>query len=57
MKVYKVNIKKSYGLFSLFSEPLRVKAFSATEAIKIAEEYLRRWNCINEYPVNAELLS
>lgn len=57
MKEYKVNIKKNYGHFSLLSEPLKVKAHSATEAIKIAEEYLWRWNCTDEYPVNAELIA
>lgn len=54
MKEYKVNIKKYYGSFSLYSEPLKVKAYTAAEAMEIAQNYLWRWNCVDETPVNAE---
>lgn len=57
MKEYKVNIKKYYGSFSLYSEPLKVKAYTAAEAMEIARNYLWRWNCVDETPVNAELIA
>ena len=40
MKEYKVNIKKYYGSFSLYSEPLKVKAYTAEEAMELARNYL-----------------
>ena len=57
MKEYKVNIKKYYGSYSLYSEPLKVKAYTAAEAMEIARNYLWRWNCVDETPVNAELIA
>lgn len=57
MKEYKVNIKKYTSGWSYFSEPLKVKAHTAEEAMEIARNYLWRWNCVDETPINAELIA